>query len=766
MAAETQANKTQYTVEINGQEFKVLSFNAYEEMSHLFRFSLHLRCDNPEVTIKDIVRKKADILLKWGEKKKWWFGIVASFSQVDAGVLGEYGEYVAEIVPNYWLLSQKTNCKIFEWETAKDIIGDVLDKRGMAGKYELKLTRGYALREYCVQYRETDFAFLSRLMEEEGMFYYFWHDPDQKMDILTICDAASGYAACTPDDTVIFKRPSGNISTAEEYLSSLTYEEQSHTGKVSYRDWNYRDPKKPPNKVTATVKDDPDLEIYDYHLERYLDDGRGQFLAQQAVESQAAMHESLSGSGTYRSITSGHQFTLDQAYRDDLDRKWVVVSAHHSASQGNQGVDYSVSFTAIDSGTVFRPLPHTPRPSLNMQTAIVVGPPGSKIYMDDYGRAKVQFHWDLDHDYDPDSSCWMRVAQPYAGIDEGSGEKHGFQWHPLIGDEVVVDFLEGDPDKPIIVGSVYNYVNMPPIKPSYLVSSCILSPYQHSLVFDDKNRFIKLNTPYPHTLMMSDPERYTELNTRYGNSLKLQDPHKSNAEVPFVTLETGGAENITMRDKDPKLGNNIKLSTADNHMLQFAEGPDLRGILGSTQNENLFLLDDKEQSITVRTTQGHQILMDDKNKTLVVTSKDMHRIEINDGNKFIEIADSSGQHHFTIDIAGKKLTVSTATGSIDILAPDGQVKIAAKKIVVASDTDVDVSCKDMSTKASNTVSVKASSKVTTKADSIEETASGDIKMQGMNITSTASMRSKTEGALVNSEASGVNTIKGLLVKIN
>jgi type VI secretion system VgrG family protein len=764
MATEVKANQGQYQVSIAGQDFEVLALNAYEEMSHLFRFSLTLRCDNSQVTIKDLLRKKADIHLTWGDKEKWWFGIVASFSQVDGGVPDltqegeEYGEYVAEIVPSYWLLTQKTNCKIFEDETAKDIIGDVLDKRGMAGKYELKLTRGYALREYCVQYRETDFAFLSRLMEEEGIFYYFWHDPDQKKEILTICDSASGYADCWPDDEVIFKKATGTLSTAEEYLSSLTYEEQAHTGKVSYRDWNYREPKKPPDKITATDKDDPDLEIYDYHLERYLDDGRGQFLAQQAVEAQAAMHETLAGSGTFRSITSGHQFTLDEAYRGDLNREWVVVSAHHSASQGNNGVDYSVSFTAIPNGTVFRALPHTPRPALNLQTAIVVGPPGAQIYMDDYGRAKVQFHWDLDHHYDPDSSCWVRVAQPYAGIDESSGDKHGFQWHPLIGDEVVVDFLEGDPDKPLIVGSVYNYVNMPPIKPNQLVSSCILSPYQHSLVFDDKYKFIKLNTPYPHALMMNDPQRYTQLNTRYGNSLKLQDPHESNSHIPYVTLETGGAETVKLQDNDTRLGNNIKVSTAEGHTLQFAEGPDLQGILGTTKNANLYLLDDKQRNITVQTTQGHTILMDDKNQTLVVVTKDRHRIELNDGNKFIEVADSTGEHRFKIDIAGKKVTVATDTGSMDILAPDGEIKISAKKITVSSDTDVNVNCKDMTTKASSGVSVQAT-KVETKAQmSIKQEAQMEISFQGQSV--------KTSGTLVSSEASGINTLKGSIVKIN
>lgn len=765
------ADTAQYAVEIAGQKFSVLSFNAQEEMSRLFRFTLTLRSDDPQVDIKGLLRKKADIHLTWGGQEKWWFGIVASFSQVDAGTPthtqeeGEYGEYVAEIVPSFWIMTQKTNCKIFQFMTVKDILEEVLEKRGMAGKYTLKLTKGYELREYCVQYRETDFAFLSRLMEEEGIFYWHWHDPDEKKEILTICDSVSGYAACWPEDTVRYKKGTGVLSTEQEYLSTLTYEENAHTGKVSYRDWNYRDPRKPPVKVNATAKDNQDLDIYDYHLERYLDDGRGRFLAQMAVEAQACLKETLAGAGTFRSITSGHRFTLEKAYRDDLNRDWVVVSATHSASQGEQGVDYTVSFMAIPAGTVFRPMPRTPLPTINMQTAIVVGPPGAEIYMDQYGRAKVQFHWDLVHEYEPDSSCWVRVAQPYAGINESSGDKHGFQWHPLIGDEVVVDFLEGDPDNPIIVGSVYNYINMPPIKPEWLVSSCILSPYQHSLVFDDKYKFIRLNTPYPHTLMMSDPMKHTHLTTRYQNALKLQDPHGDYNNIPHVILETGGAEQIKLEDNDTKLGNNIQMSTADGHLMQFAEGPDLQGIVTATRKANLTILNDKDEHIVVQTTNGHRVLMDDKHETIVVTSRDQHRIEINDKSQFIEVADASGQHRFTIDIKGKQLTISTDTGSIDILAPSGMVKIDAKAVEVKSQTSVEVECNNMSTKADTSVKVEAST-VKTEAMKIEEKADAEIKMEAMNITSKASMRNKTTGAFVNAEASGMNTIKGMLVKIN
>jgi len=770
--AEVQADVAQYSFEVAGQSFEVLSFHAHEEMSQLFRFSLTLRSDDPQVDIQSVLREKADIHLAWGDKEKWWFGIVASFAQTTAGKPStnqetEYGEYQAEVVPSFWLLAQKTNCKIFQFETAVDIITDVLEKRGMAGKYQLKLTKRYALREYCVQYRETDFAFLSRLMEQEGIFYYIYHDPDQQKDILTLGDAASSYAPCWPDDTVSFVKPTGVLASDEEYLSALTYQERAHTGKVAFKDWNYLDPRKPPTKVLATAERDDDLEIYDYHLERYKDDGRGHFLAEMAVEAQAAMQETLAGSGTFRSLGAGLFFTLEEAYRDDLDRDWLVVSASHGASQQESGVDYTVSFTAIPAGVVFRPLPHTPQPSLNMQTAIVVGPPGEKIYMDQYGRAKVQFHWDLDHHYTEDSSCWIRVAQPYAGIDESSHEKHGFQWHPLIGDEVVVDFLEGDPDNPIIVGSVYNANNMPPIRPFELVSSCILSPYQHNLVFDDKHKFIRLSTPHPNRLMLDDPQRHIELTTKYEHALRLQDKHpKHNNDVPCVILETGGDERLKMEDQEPSFGNNLKASTADGHFVHLAEGPEAQGITAASRQANKLVLDDKAQNVTVQTTNGHRVLMDDKNRTVVVTTRDQHRIEISDKDRFIEIADASGQHRFKIDIAGKRLTIATDTGSIDILAPQGTVKIDAKAVEVNAQTSVKVQCDNMSTQAQSNVAVQAASEVKTQAATIKESAEVEISMEAMNITSDAEMSNKMHGAFVNSEADGVNTISGGLVKIN
>lgn len=770
--AQVLADTAQYEVTIGGQLFEVLTFHAHEEMSHLFRYSFTLRCDDPQIDVKGLVRKTARIKLAWEQKEKWWYGMVASASQINAGLPDltkedhEYGEYAIEVVPHYWMLTQKTNCKIYQFMSAADIIRGVLDHRGMAGKYKMKLTKDYAVREFCVQYRETDFAFLSRLMEEEGMFYFFHHDPELPPDVLIITDDASQYSVCYPDKKVEFIKGTGVLSGSDKYLSSLTYEENAYTGQVGYRDFNYREPKKPPTKVIANAPDNGDYPVYDYHTERYREDPRGQFLARMAVEAQAAMRKTISAAGNFRSLGAGHIFTLEKAYRADLNGPWVIVSASFSASQQGGGVDYSVSFTAIPADRTFRALPRTPQPSLNMQTAYVVGPPGAPIYMDDYGRAKVQFHWDLDHQYDPDSSCWIRVAQPYAGMDQDSGDKHGFQWHPLVGDEVVVDFLEGDPDNPIIVGSVYNYINMQPIKPDQLIRSEIRSPYQHLLAFDDKHKYIQINTPYPHTLRMDDPGKYTHLTTEYQNALRMQDPHKKYDHVPSVTLETGGAEVIKLEDgKQEAYGNNIKTSTADGHFIHLADGAIAKGITAFTKMKNKVVLDDKEKNITVRTTNGHQILMDDANETIVVTSKDKHRIEINDKKKYIAVADESGKHRFTIDIANELLTIATDTGSIAILAPKGQVRIDADSVAVTAKNSVSVDCAIMSTKASDQVTVEAP-QVKTEGNSIHEKAAADIKMEAVNITSKATAQNQTEGGEVSSEASGTNTIKGFFVKIN
>ena len=466
-------------------------------------------------------------------------------------------------------------------------------------------------------------------------------------------------------------------------------------------------------------------------------------------------------------------FTLEKAYRADLNKEWLIVSASHSASQAG-GTDHQVSIVAIPADTVFRPLPTTPQPALNPQTATVVGPKGEEIYMDEHGRAKVQFHWDLEGQRDEKTTCLIRVAQQYAGMNEETSKKHGFHWHPLIGDEVIVDFLEGDPDNPIIAGSVYNGVNTQIIKPDEHIRNIILSRYQHRFLMDDKNKAITLNTPYAHTLKMNDPNKSITLNTKYNHQLKMWDPHKDNEEVPHIHLSTGRwrgdpAGGLAQGARQPHPDLHRRRPPDDHGRGQRGPGHRLQ-----TKDLNQIFLNDKEEQIFIDTKNHHSVLLDDKNKTIVVTSTDKHRIEISDKDKKIEIADSSGKHRFTIDIGGQQMTISTDTGSIDILAPKGEIKLDAKSIALNAQTDVKIDCKDMKTDAKGNIDTKAGMNLKAKAGmkhelegmSIKGKAQMEVKMEAMNVTSKAQMMNKTEGMMVNSSANTINIVKGMLVKIN
>ncbi len=772
---DVRADTAQYSCKIAGDLFQVITFNGHEEVSSLFRFNLLLWKDDPEVDIASKVRQTAEIKVAWGSNERTYYGIVAGMTQTGAGRIGEvdeeHGYYSLEVVPTLWLLGQQSNCKIFQDMSADEVITAVLDDRGMSGKYDVQLSRSYPKREYCVQYRETDLAFISRLMEEEGIFYFFSHDGEEKM---VIGDDAAAWATCAPEDSVEYHSGTGRLPTADEYVGNLSYEESAYSGKVKMKDFRYLEPKKP-LKVESTADQNTDLELYDYHPERYPDDGRGRTLATDAVEAQSAMRTVLSASGTWRSATCGATCTLERAYRSDLNRSWVILSVHHAASQEG-GVSYDVSFTAIPADNVFRPLPRTPQPMLNPQTATVVGPAGEEIYMDKHGRAKVQFHWDLDGQKDESSSCWIRVAQHYAGINEDTQKKHGFHWHPLIGDEVVVDFLEGDPDRPLIVGSVYNGVNTPIIKPEELIRNIMLTRYQHRLLLDDKNGQITLNTGADQHLIMSD----------------LRDSKGK------IELKTQGSESLLMEDGSSGLGNMIRLETADRHYIELAE-QEQQGIIAATKENRRLVLTDDEQRVFIQTVDGHIISVDDRNRhiaaqtqnrnQLILSDDDQriiaqtaagHRIEISDRNNKITVRDSSSSHKLEIDIGGSKITLST-TGSMELNATN-QIDIKSKKVTIDADTDVNVRCKDLNVRASSDVNARAgsniqmragnqiqeqaASKIKASAAIIEQNAQAQLKQKAAIIQSKATGMYQLKGAMVISKAQAINKISGALVKIN
>ncbi|MCK5377138.1 MAG: type VI secretion system tip protein VgrG [Acidobacteria bacterium] len=757
------ADTAQYSCKIAGQVFQVLNVDIREEVSGLFRIGLNLWLDNPELAIAPLLRKAVEITITWETKEKKYFGIVANMRQTEAGRVGEvdasqeYGHYAVEVVPDLWQLSRKTNCRIFQNLSADKIITKVLGERCPTQQYETKLTRSYEPREYCVQYRETDLAFISRLMEEEGIFYYFTHDGPEKM---IIGDSPSAYGTCAPETKAIYVKATG-LAGKDEYFSQLTYEENVYSGKIVFKDFDYNKPKNA-LKVEATGPGQDDLEIYDYHPKRYTSDGHGRALATSAEEAQSAMRTVLEASGNWRSVAAGCKFTLEKAYRSDLNREWVIISASHSASQVS-GIDYQISILAIPADTVFRPVPRAPQPEMDPQTATVVGPSGQEIYMDDQGRAKVQFHWDLEGQKDENTTCWIRVAQHYAGMKEETSKRHGFHWHPLIGDEVIVDYLEGDPDNPIVTGSVYNGVNTPLIKPDEHIRNMMLTRYQHRLLFDDKNTTITLNTGGGESLDMVDKkEKEGKITLTTTGDEKLTFEDVSDEYGNMLRLETKDGHKLIMAEKDPKRG--IQYSSKEGHILELNDQLKRMGL--QTKEGHKFDLTDKDKRVGLYTKDGHAVIFDDKKQEILMQSKGGHNIRVSDKSKFIEISDSSGKHHIKIDISGGKITVESKTGSIDIKAPTGTLSLDAQNIKLKSKTDIKMDCVNLKVKAKATIKEEANAGYELKALKVKQEATTTFNQKGLTVTSEAKTMHKVKGLMVNSEASGVNILKGSLVKIN
>jgi type VI secretion system secreted protein VgrG len=763
------ASTAQYSCKIGGTTFQVLSLTVRETISELSFYSLTLWSDDPEVDVKGMVRKPAEVKISWGSNEKFYYAIVSSFTQTDAGHPGlggverEWGEYRAELVPTLWLLGLKRNCRIFQNMSADAIVKKVLDERGMAGKYESRMS-GYPVREFCVQYRETDFDFISRLMEEEGAFYYFTHDGEEKM---VIGDSSGHYGTCSPESSVEYKTAAGVLASEREHFATLEWDSDAFVGKVKYKDYDYRDPKKPLLAQEAGTKH-TDVEVYDYQVERYRDAGRGSALAKVAVGAHGVPEERLHASGAWRSASAGSKLTLSKAWRGDLDGEWCVFSVNQSASQTAEGgVQVWTTLQAIRGGALFRPPQIRPKPHLGVQTAKVVGPAGQRIYMDDLGRAKVQFHWDLEGHEDENSSCWIRVAQPYAGKEDPGSKKWGFEWHPLIGDEAVVEFLDGDPDDPLIVGSVYNGKNTPLLKPDDLIRSRILSPYQHELLFDDKNATIRLETGGDEMLEMVD-----------------KNPGENAPPEGKVTLTTVGAQSLKLEDDHETLGNSFRIETSDNHHIYAGEKGANRGIEAQTKLGGFMLLNDETKKYGIRsagghklamedvqgdlrleTSGGHKVRLDDTNRKILIESAGKGRIEINDEKLFIELSSPDGKQKIHIDYSGTGVNLTCKKGDVKIASESGDVKVTGKTINMKSDGDFNINADSLFVIAKS-IDINGTSGISLTSADISIDSSGPLKAKGTTTTVEGTASAKVKGAVVSTEASGINTVKGALVKIN
>ena len=436
------------------------SFSAQEEVSRLFEFDLDLLSEDDEINFDDIIGQNVTISMELpGGGKRYWNGFINRFVQ-GVSTSSKFAQYRATMVPWLWFLTRTSDCRIFQEKTVPEIVKQIFNDLGFSD-IEDRLSGNYRTWTYCVQYRETDFNFVSRLMEQEGIYYYFMHE--QGKCTIVLCDSLSKHDPYWDYDVISFTSDTRS-SALQERISAWTVEKSVQSGKFAHTDYNFT---KPSTSLMSTGEDQKghaqaDYEIYDYPGE-YPEKADGDKYARVRMEELAQPYEICNGKSDSRGISSGYRFTMAKHTRADQNRDYLVLSTNYQAAAedyetaGGQDEICSCSLTAIPSSVQFRSSRTTSKPMIQgTQTAVVTGPAGEEIYTDEHGRVKVQFHWDREGKYDENSSCWIRVSQVHAGKGFGGMDI------PRIGEEVIVSFMEGDPDRPLITGRVYNAELMPP----------------------------------------------------------------------------------------------------------------------------------------------------------------------------------------------------------------------------------------------------------------------------------------------------------------
>ena len=731
MATYTQANRQMELITPLGQDkLLMVGFSGTEALSDLFHYEIDCVSEaNTDIPFDGLIGQSITIRLNLPDNKKRYFnGICSRFSRGDVGTL--FTSYKLEIVPKIWLLTQKAQSRIFQHINIPDILKKVLT--GFDVSYNIQGT--FHPRDYCVQYRETDFNFLSRLLEEEGIYYYFKHT--QSGHQMVLANTPMSHENLPENATLIHTSHAGVAGNMSRIYGWRKTQELT-SGKVTLWDHCFELPHKhleteKPIQESAAMGEvthklklsaNGSLEIYDYpgaYAQRFdgIDKGGGEKPADlqkifednartvgirmQAVASPTLYAEAKS---SYRNVSAGFKFTFQATASDPASTgmkaagSYVITHVEHKCKLSSNymagdwgGTDYENEFKCMPAALPFRPEMKTEKPVVHgTQTAVVVGPSGEEIFTDKYSRVKVQFHWDREGKNNADSSCWLRVGTPWAG------KNWGMIHIPRIGQEVIVDFLEGDPDQPIIIGSVYNSDMMPPYKlPDNKTQSGIKSRSSLKGTPTDFNelRFEDLkDSEHIYFHAQKDFFRVVEHNDELKVGFGVKDGIKTHTDGS-QKVEIYNEQKIEVGFKDCKLGSqtekiwNDQTLTVGNGKAQCKDGNQTYKIWN---NQDITVGDGKgqckdgnqiykiwnNQDITVgdgkgQNKDGSQTETIWKNQTLTIKTGDRTKT-IEKGNETIKL--NEGNREVTLDKGNEKLTV--AKGNIDINASAGKITIEA-----------------------------------------------------------------------------------------
>ncbi|MFO0617557.1 MAG: type VI secretion system tip protein TssI/VgrG [Polyangiaceae bacterium] len=706
-------------------ELHVVRFAAREGISELFHLEIIVATE-AALSFADIADKPA-LLTMCGDDDRHIHGRVERLRLGDTGK--RFTTYALTIVPRASRLHHRSDCRIFQELTAPQIIEKVLVGAGLASgdDFRLSLQGTYPVREYCVQYRETDFAFVSRLMEAEGIHYFFEHAEDKH--VLVLADAPSSAQPIAGEASVLF-RPSAGAMMKTEHIRTFHLTEQIRSGKVTVRDWNFTKPAML-LEGTASAAANTGLELYDFPNE-YQVAGDGSAIAKHRLEERSSLLALGDGEGGVTRLTPGFTFTLTEHPREALNASFLVTRVEHQGVEPIMGevadhaeTIYQNRFECIPAATPFHPPLITPRPTIKgVQSAIVTGPAGEEIHTDEHGRVKVQFHWDRLGKKDDKSSCWMRVSQLWAG------ESWGGMFIPRVGHEVLVDFMDGDPDRPVIVGRVYHGTNVPPYAlPGNKTRSTIKSNStpggggSNELRFEDRkgSEEIYLHGQKDWTILIEhdkNQEVVHDETRKVGNDRTVEVGHDQKETIGNdETFEVKNDRKKTIgHDESESIGNDRTISVGNDHTESIANNETIS--IGGAKSEDV----GKDATETIGTDKAVSV---GKDYNVDVAANLNEKIGANHSTE-VELVKSIK--------VGDKLTIVVGDAKITI-EKSGDITVEGKNLSVKSsgDTKVESSGK-VEVKATGDVAVESSGKVDVKSSGpMQVNASGPVKVKGAQV---------------------------------
>jgi type VI secretion system secreted protein VgrG len=681
-----------------------------EGLGQLFTFELDMVSETGTIDVLAALNESIAFTLKYGSTElRSFHGSVAGFSylgaiDLDVGVHRHL--YRAILRPKVWQLTRRADCRIFQQKTANDIIKAVLDDAGLAAgtDYDLSQISTYGQREYCVQYRETDMNFISRLMEEEGIYYYFSHTSSAHK--MVFCDNLSQHQTTSGYETVNYHPP--DAQPRPDFLNNWNFSGEVQPGKYTIRDYYFE---------TSTLQLQgmslgqtfTSLEVYDYPgIFQTTSDGETRVAIRLAEMTAGNSH--YAGGGPVYGLSAGAVFTLAEHPRSDQNAKYLIVSAtyeiesdeYREASNKPPGPMIQCDFIAILSSVQYRPPRVAPKPFVQgPQTAIVVGPAGDDdIYTDSFGRVKVQFFWDRLGTNDDNSSCWIRVASIWAGNGWGAYQL------PRLKQEVIVDFLEGDPDRPIITGRVHNDAN----------------PLPYTLPGDKTKSWLKSRSS-------------TQGTADNFNELRFED--KTGSEEIFFHAEKDFNREVENDDTlkvgfDKKNNGDQTITIFNNQSLTVGNSNSADG----SQTVSIY----NNRTVTIQ--QGNeQLTVSTGNREVDVTKgNDTHNVKA--GNRLVDVAQGNDTHN--VDQGNRSATIGQGNESLTVTSGNMTVNVTAGKCSITAGTSITLTCGGSSIKIEP-------AKITIQSAQIAINADASIKA--------ASPATEVDG-------NGALTLKGGVVQIN